>query len=1112
MALIKIIIISLLIIVFGWRCSDGCLTHEKIALLQLRRSFNESTVLSDWVKESSDCCEWVGIECDESTKAIKSLNLSSVIDDNYIQTKMRSGILLYLNATLFQPFEKLQFLSLEGNGLDGFVHDGGLEKLSKLKKLEFLNLDDNHFNSSIFPSLNSLLSLKTLYLSSNDIKGVERQLTLPNLKFLDLSYNTLGKDIITLLNGLTSLKYLNLRQNQLNGSVNFKDVPSSLEELDISGNFIKEMVIPKDGESLCNLKVIWLEDVDADKISLLQSLASLPFLKTVHLGQNYFSQHMTTLKLHNMTNVEELMMDASDLDINFFRRLDGLHSLKVLYLNNSVINEPLTAQDLPNFKKLEVLDMSNIVGLDASFLHSVGEMNALKVFKLTSCGHNESRIIALQGLCKLSHVQTLDLSNNNLVGNLPACMANLTSLQRLALSGNQFTGNLIESPIASLTSIQELYLSDNDFQIPSSFGPLYNHSKLNTFIGDGNEIYGDVVPRSWVPKFQLNTLYLSCHGNVGAIPDFLFHQHDLQFVEISHIHFKGEFPYWLLDNNTGMTTLTLVNNSLSGHVFSPSHSLISLEELDISNNLLNGEIPMNFGTFFPNLMKLNMSSNQFQGNIPPSLGDISSLSSLDLSNNQLIGTIPKQLGKGCKNLEELILTNNKLHGQIFPVDFNLTVLRNLQLGGNSFTSLSDSLSRSDLGTLDISNNRLSGSIPKWMAKISSLQEIRMSNNNLEGSIPVEFCQLDELGALDLSGNNISGTIPPCFDNEHIYEVRLSQNKLQGTLRDFFYNISSNIVILDLCNNSLTGFIPHSISRLSMLSFLFLNDNNLEGEVPTQMCKLDKLCLINLSHNNLSGRIPSCLRTTSSFEESHGMPYDETGLNWNHSLPNEDIQFITKKTSYNFHGKVLYYMSGIDLSSNKFVGEIPLEFGNLSSVLVLNLSRNCLTGKIPPTFADLKQIESLDLSHNFLSGEIPPRLVDLYSLSVFIVANNNLSGAIPRTAQFATFEESSYKGNPLLCGEPLLRSCDNTGEIPSTTIHDGEEDDDSFMDMDSFIASCVASFVVVIASLAIVLLINPYWRRWWFYHTEEWMTSCYYFVVDNLFWFPLKYFNVATIFH
>ncbi|KAM7262396.1 hypothetical protein ACFE04_000079 [Oxalis oulophora] len=260
----------------------------------------------------------------------------------------------------------------------------------------------------------------------------------------------------------------------------------------------------------------------------------------------------------------------------------------------------------------------------------------------------------------------------------------------------------------------------------------------------------------------------------------------------------------------------------------------------------------------------------------------------------------------------------------------------------------------------------------------------------------------------------------------------------------------------------------------MLAFLFLNDNNLEGEVPTQMCKLDKLCLINLSHNNLSGRIPSCLRTTSSFEESHGMPYDETGLNWNHSLPNEAIQFTTKKMSYSFHGKVLYYMSGIYLSRNKFVGEIPLEFGNLSSILVLNLSRNCLTGKIPPTFADLKQIKSLDLSDNFLSGEIPPRLVELCTLSFFIVADNNLSGAIPRTAQFATFEESSYKGNPLLCGEPLLRSCNNTSETPSTTmtkalVHDGEEDDDSFMDMDSFIASCIASFVVVISSLS---YLNP----------------------------------------
>ncbi|KAK4853597.1 hypothetical protein QYF36_011350 [Acer negundo] len=211
---------------------------------------------------------------------------------------------------------------------------------------------------------------------------------------------------------------------------------------------------------------------------------------------------------------------------------------------------------------------------------------------------------------------------------------------------------------------------------------------------------------------------------------------------------------------------------------------------------------------------------------------------------------------------------------------------------------------------------------------------------------------------------------------------------------------------------------------------------------------------------------------------------------------ETVEFTTKKTSYPYQGRILTYMSGVDLSCNKLTGEIPHQIGNLTRILSLNLSYNHLTGSIPRTFSNLEQIESLDLSHNNLNGKIPQNITDLFCLAVFSVAYNNLSGKIPeRIAQFGTFEESSYQGNPLLCGLPLPKSCGSPPLAPKAATDNDE--DINFVDMDIFYISFTVRYIVVVLTIAIVLYVNPYWRRTWFDLVETWMTSCYYFIIDHL---------------
>ena len=68
---------------------------------------------------------------------------------------------------------------------------------------------------------------------------------------------------------------------------------------------------------------------------------------------------------------------------------------------------------------------------------------------------------------------------------------------------------------------------------------------------------------------------------------------------------------------------------------------------------------------------------------------------------------------------------------------------------------------------------------------------------------------------------------------------------------------------------------------------------------------------------------------------------------------------------------------------------------------------------------------LDLSSNRFSGEIPPSLSNISYLSYLNLSHNNLSGRIPSGSQLDTLyleHPDMYSGNNGLCGPPLRRNC------------------------------------------------------------------------------------------
>ncbi|URD87937.1 serine threonine-protein kinase BRI1-like [Musa troglodytarum] len=464
-------------------------------------------------------------------RSLERLDLS----DNYITGSIPYG--------LGNACGSLVQLKLSDNNISGALPDSFYSCYS----LRLLDLANNNMSG---PLLNDMLqnlgSLESLLVSNNFISGPfpSSVLRLQQLRIADFSSNKLtGVIPPDVCSGESSLEELRVPDNLITGRIPAQmSNCSQLKTIDLSINYLQGPIPPELGR-LKNLEhlMLWFNGLHGP---IPAELGQCSRLRNLILNNNFISGDMP-VELFNCSNLEWIALTSNGITGEIRPEFGLLSRLAVLQLaNNSLSGE--IPRELGNCSSLVWLDLNSnrlrgeipprlgrqlgakassgiLSGNTLAFVRNVGNSckgvggllefagirpeRLLQVPTLKTCDF--TRLYSGAALSDWTHYQTLeylDLSYNELYGNIPEEFGDMVVLQVLDLAHNRLTGE-IPATLGRLRNIGVFDASHNRLQgsIPESFS---NLSFLVQIDLSDNNLSGPIPARG-----QLTTLPASQYAN-----------------------------------------------------------------------------------------------------------------------------------------------------------------------------------------------------------------------------------------------------------------------------------------------------------------------------------------------------------------------------------------------------------------------------------------------------------------------------------------------------------------------------------------------------------------------------------------------------------------------